>query len=73
MQDSLVRSSLLLALVGFDWLPFMRMFTFLEELLLSQFVGVVYPESALTGLENKKVTRGPSTPGGGLTCPAGRV
>ena len=49
------------------------MFTFLEELLLSQFVGVVYPESALTGLENKKVTRGPSPPCGGLTCPAGRV
>ena len=56
MQDSLVLSSLLLALAaGFDWLPFMRMFTFLEELLLSQLVGVVYPESAFTGLEKIKV------------------
>lgn len=52
MQDSLVLSSLLETLeLGFDWLLvlFIKMFIFLE-LLLSQFVGVVYPESTLTGL-----------------------
>ena len=52
MQDSLVRSSLLLApLAGFAVFPVIRMLTFLEELLLSQLVGVVYPESAFTGLK----------------------
>jgi len=54
VQDSLVLSSLLLAplLAGFAVfpLPVIRMLTFLEELLLSQLVGVVYPESAFTGL-----------------------
>ena len=55
MQDSLVLSSLLETLeLGFDWLLvlFIKMFIFLE-LLLSQFVGVVYPESTLTGLNKK--------------------
>lgn len=50
MQESLVLSSLLLPLADcFDWLAFIRMFIFLE-LLLSQLVGVVYPESTFTGL-----------------------
>jgi len=56
VHDNFVLSSLLETVfdtpeLGFDWLLVLliKMFIFLE-LLLSQLVGVVYPESTLTGL-----------------------